>query len=237
MHRPLKINPEFQNLIAPLTHDEFQQLEQNIISNGGCRDTIKVWRNYIIDGHNRYAICQKHNLPYYVQDLPLSSKTAAKIWIADNQLGRRNLSKAMRIELACLKLGMNQSRKTIAKAAGVSEQSVSKYMKIVGEGSAELINRVRNGELKINTAHKNLLMSGRTTSIIYDDNDPLYKNTPMCHENVLYSAADIVKLYVSLNKALPQTQATGDSNCKITKRLKAQLIKATELVEKVNVAT
>jgi len=199
MYKKLKINPDFQNLIPPLPEDEFNQLEQNILSAGKCRDTIKVWKNYIIDGHNRYEICQKHGIPYDVEDLRFSSKDDAKLWIAENQLGRRNLTKAMRIELALLKTKLlpktSNTRKTIAEIAGVGDRTVYKYMKITGSGSEELIRRVRNGEINISSAHKTLGMNTRKVEVLYDANDLRFKNTPMCHHNVIWNLNEIDRMY------------------------------------------
>jgi len=233
MYRKLKINPDFQNLIAPLSDEEFKQLEENILAHGRCRDAIKVWRNFIIDGHNRYAICQKHKTPYDVQEIRLSSKEDAKLWIADNQLGRRNISKAIRIELACLKTRLlrekakenNESfttRQSIAKIAGVSEQTVHKYMKIAGSGAPELIERVKKGELKISTAHKDLQMQTRKSEVIYDDSDPQFRNSPMCKGNVFLAVGRIDEVYGWLNEPVLQI-CGGDGVGRVLARLKGQL--------------
>ena len=48
----LKIDPDFQSLIPPLSQEAYEELELNIVCNG-CREPIKVWGDYIIDGHNR----------------------------------------------------------------------------------------------------------------------------------------------------------------------------------------
>ena len=56
----LKIDPEFQNQIPPLTDDEFKQLEENILKEGKLLSPLIVWGNTLVDGHNRYAILQKH---------------------------------------------------------------------------------------------------------------------------------------------------------------------------------
>ena len=56
----LKIDPEFQSQIPPLTDDEFKQLEENILKEGKLRSPLIVWNNTLVDGHNRYAILQKH---------------------------------------------------------------------------------------------------------------------------------------------------------------------------------
>lgn len=56
---------EFKNLILPLTDEEFYQfyqLEENILRDG-IREPLIIGDNILIDGHNRYKIAQKHNLP------------------------------------------------------------------------------------------------------------------------------------------------------------------------------
>ena len=59
----LKIDAEFKQLIPPLTQDERQGLEQSLKAEG-CRDALVVWGDILIDGHNRYEICQKYSIPF-----------------------------------------------------------------------------------------------------------------------------------------------------------------------------
>jgi transcriptional regulator with XRE-family HTH domain len=169
--KKLKINKDFANLIPPLSKEEFAQLEQNILQNR-CQNAIKTWRGFIVDGHNRYEICTRHNIPFPAQALRFSSEEEAKIWIAENQLGRRNLTDALRIEIAAKKLAFSNStnkRKAIAQSAGVSEQTVQRYMKILSSGTAELLQKVRNGETKIGTAFNSLpgKMQTKTTRNLF----------------------------------------------------------------------
>ena len=56
----LKVDPEFQGKIPPLTFEELEQLEKNIVNDGKVINPIIVWNGLIVDGHNRYAILQKH---------------------------------------------------------------------------------------------------------------------------------------------------------------------------------
>ena len=89
----LKIDPEFQGKIPPLTCEELEQLEKNIVNDGKVINPIIVWNNLIVDGHNRYAILQKHpDIPYTVHEKEFADRFDAIIWICKNQLGRRNLS-------------------------------------------------------------------------------------------------------------------------------------------------
>lgn len=102
----IQILPELAAYIPPLLPDEFRQLEENIRQNG-CREALLVWETsgnnvpdlettatvYILmDGHNRYAICQKHHLDFKVHLLNFPSIEQVKFFMIDNQLGRRNLA-------------------------------------------------------------------------------------------------------------------------------------------------
>lgn len=87
----LKIDPQYEKLIPPLSAEEFKYLEENI-KRDGCREPLCTWGKTIIDGHNRYKICTSNNIPFHVQEIEFSSKEDAIDWICTNQLGRRNIS-------------------------------------------------------------------------------------------------------------------------------------------------
>jgi len=167
----LIINPYFRDLIPPLAADEYAQLEENILAQG-CRDAIKHWKGFIVDGHNRYEICRKHNLRYSVKKLGFSTKEDAIIWIVDNQLGRRNITDATKIRLALEKASLLKKRarqnrgkagcervhvhKTAAKDAGVGLNTLYKYIKIQEIGTPKLLQQLEAGEIKIGKAYKDL---------------------------------------------------------------------------------
>ena len=89
----MKIDPEFETRIPPLTEDEFRNLEENILAAGEIYSPIIVWNGTIVDGHNRYRILKKHpELKYSVKEISFSDRGEALSWICENQLGRRNLS-------------------------------------------------------------------------------------------------------------------------------------------------
>lgn len=91
----IKIDAEFAALIPPLSAEERQQLEENILEHGGARDPLVVWASKgtltLLDGHNRYEICTRLGLPFDVHELRFKSRDEAEDWIDKNQLGRRNL--------------------------------------------------------------------------------------------------------------------------------------------------
>jgi len=93
MNSPLIIDPEFESKIPPLTDDEFQQLEENILADSGVINPLIIWNGILIDGHNRYRIIQKHpDLVYHTYTMTFIDRYEAIAWICKNQLGRRNLT-------------------------------------------------------------------------------------------------------------------------------------------------
>lgn len=90
MNKPI-IDPEFHALIPPLSEDERIQLEANIKAEG-CRDALIAWNGILLDGHNRFEICERLKLPYKMTTIELPNREAAADWIDRNQLGRRNLA-------------------------------------------------------------------------------------------------------------------------------------------------
>ena len=118
------IDPEFQGLIPPLSQEELEQFEQNILERRKCYDPIILWEGTIIDGHNRYEICLRHGIEFQVEDIQLPSREAVKVWILENQLHRRNLPDAMRIEMALMKAGMlREKAKANQSQAGGDKKS------------------------------------------------------------------------------------------------------------------
>lgn len=87
----MKLDSEFRQLIPPLANEEYQQLEQNIIDEG-CRDALVTWNDILLDGHNRYEICTKNDIPFKTTSIELENRNTAKMWIIKNQFGRRNIS-------------------------------------------------------------------------------------------------------------------------------------------------
>lgn len=93
--RILKIDPQFKNLIRPLHKKEYMRLEANLLADG-CRDPLIVWNGFLVDGHNRYEICTRHQIPFAIIEMDFACREEAVAWICANQLGRRNISEETR---------------------------------------------------------------------------------------------------------------------------------------------
>ena len=78
------IDSEFQSQIPALTDEEFQQLEENILSEGEVLSPLIVWGNILVDGHNRYKILQQHpEIPYTTRSISCTCETREDVlaWI------------------------------------------------------------------------------------------------------------------------------------------------------------
>lgn len=184
----IKIDPEFRALIPPLTDEERRQLEENILADG-CRDPLVTWCGLLIDGHNRYEICEANGKDYDVTDLVLANRNEAKAWIIRNQFGRRNLTPYQRAELAmalepliAAKAKEQQIRKPVsqksveqkpidtqkelARVAGVSHDTIHKA-KVISEKAPEPVKeQLRRGEVSINKAYSDVVREGKRTETV-----------------------------------------------------------------------
>ena len=93
----LRIDPEFAEKIHPLSPEELEQLEANILAEGVVINPLIVWNGVIVDGHNRYRILQKHpEITFHVYEKEFLDRYEVIALICKNQLGRRNLTPEQR---------------------------------------------------------------------------------------------------------------------------------------------
>jgi len=178
MNVEILINPKFSNLIPALTSEEYNTLETSII-NDGCRDAIVLWNSTIVDGHNRYEICTKHNIEFKTINKDFQNEEQARKWIILNQLGRRNINNYQRSLLALelenifkaeaigrmrkgksldptQKSAGGETRDKIAEIANVSHDTIDKVKKIESKASDETKKQLLSGEISIKQAYKDI---------------------------------------------------------------------------------
>lgn len=172
------IDKEFQSLIPPLTVEEYEGLEKSILAEG-CRDALVLWGDILVDGHNRYEICTAHDVPFQTVQKDFADRNDALRWIILNQFGRRNLPAYERARLALrlkpviaekakaqqVRTDENRvcqisdkqaidTKRELAKAAGVSHDTIAKVEKIERQAAPEVKEQLRKGELSINQAYQ-----------------------------------------------------------------------------------
>ncbi|PIT82376.1 plasmid replication/partition related protein [Limnohabitans sp. 15K] len=113
----ITVNEELKAYIDPLTPNEHAALERSILTEG-CRDALVLWGDLLVDGHNRYGICQKHGLPFQtVQNTRFQSIEDVHLWMIDQHLGRRSVSDFQRGVLALRKREILAERRAQAVSA------------------------------------------------------------------------------------------------------------------------
>ena len=179
----LTVDPEFRDLIPPLNEEELKLLEESLVADG-CESPIIVWNGAIIDGHNRYAICRKHDIPFSIQEKHFDTRDEVMLWMLRNQLGRRNLNNYQRVELVLkfeplvknaaeqrmmagkaanpvptLAQGQTKGRTRdhLSEAAGVSHGTFAKAKKLVQSADEETKRELRAGKVTVNRAYTELL--------------------------------------------------------------------------------
>lgn len=116
----IRVDEGLRAYIDPLTEDEHAALERSLLAEG-CRDALVLWGDLLIDGHNRYAICVKHNIPFQtIQHPHFKSMDDVHLWMIENHLGRRSVSDFQRGVLALRKKEILLAR-TGPEAAGAPE--------------------------------------------------------------------------------------------------------------------
>ena len=173
------IREELRDLIPQLKPEELEQLEENILQEG-IRDPLIIWpvgdQFVLIDGHNRFSICQKHKLEFPFKKVDFKDEQEAKEWMVKNQLGRRNLSQEQQSYLRGLRYNQEKSQgkrsdltsgqndqKLVSESTAVSlanEYNVSpktivrdaefaKGIEVIGKKDPELKKKILRGESPI----------------------------------------------------------------------------------------
>ena len=126
------IDEEFKGLLPALDKETFRLLEENVIQNG-CRDSLVLWGDTLIDGHNRYEICTKHEIPFNTINRDFDSREEALIWIITTQVSRRNLTP---LQLSNFRgLHYKADRKIVTNADGKNQYSEG--MEVAGQNGTQ----------------------------------------------------------------------------------------------------
>ena len=174
----ITINDELRSFVDPLSPIEQAALERSLLAEG-CRDALVLWRDTLIDGHNRYELCQKHGIPFRtVHNNTFESIEDVMLWMIDNHLARRSVSDFQRGVLALKKKEIVSARvaerpadeaadadaapdassppwntrEDVARAARVSSNTISQIERIQKAATPELREAVRTGTISINAA-------------------------------------------------------------------------------------
>lgn len=121
-------------LIPGLDAEQSRVLEQSLVEEGRAYNSLWLWGNVLVDGHHRYEICQRRNLPYSTVQVYESAKTIEDVEyrMKRDAIGQRNMLPAIqsrfRAEMVSYHVqagkGKQEAVETVAKEASVSPRQV-----------------------------------------------------------------------------------------------------------------
>ncbi len=169
---------KYEKLLRPLDAEEYKRLETSI-KEEGLRDALVVWeeQDILLDGHNRYKICNEWGETLKFEYVSLGSEAEARKWIINNQLGRRNLTptelsyfrglryKEERASPYRPEQGMEKGAKTaslLSQEFGVSERTIhndANFAEAVDEGTEKFGEEFRHKALKGEISKKDVIES------------------------------------------------------------------------------
>ena len=95
----IKINPEYYKLVNPLSSLEYQSLKTSIEEKGMYLPIIINQDNVLLDGHNRYQICQELGIEPRFETKIFEDELEEKEFVIEINLKRRQLNNFQKIEL------------------------------------------------------------------------------------------------------------------------------------------
>ena len=179
----LKIEPKLRDVLIPLSKEKYEALEDDILQNG-CIQPIVVWNGTIVDGHNRYEICQKHGIEFKTVEHQFGSITEARIWIFTSESNKRDVNMFQRCEMAMqfkdevqneamirklrgvksdlpLPVGEgvhdSETPAILGKLAGVGRETMRMAMKLHDDADVSLLDELRSARIDIKPAYKRLI--------------------------------------------------------------------------------
>lgn len=150
-----------------------------------CDDFYGDEEYILVDGHNRYEICSRLGIDFEIKHIEFKDRNEAKVWMIDNQDGRRNITDGWRFDLKQTKKQIlkdmgkakydetvgrptkekslskvdndkHDTRKEIAKELGWSTGKVAMADKVWKDAEPETKEQVKSGEVSINQAYQEL---------------------------------------------------------------------------------
>lgn len=161
---------DYAQLFPLIIGDDYQALVQDIETNGQ-RAPIVLYEGKILDGRNRYRVCKELTLEpltevytgddalAYVLSLNLYRRqlTVAQRALIAADLSSLRSTSASTSENAAAGHEIDAARMAIEEAAkvlGISPRSVSSACKVVRDGTSELVNAVKSGQVSVSAAEQ-----------------------------------------------------------------------------------
>lgn len=169
----LKVNPEYEAMMPPLSESEYQALRESISENGLYHPVIVNEDGIVLDGHHRLKACKELGIEpeYKIRKFGDQDR-----FIVESNLTRRHLNGFQKIEMLQPLLDKEKRKAEERQIEGGNQLPLSKYLlrgqvrdiagtkigvsgvtfdkgtKLIQEASEELKQKLRDGEISISRA-------------------------------------------------------------------------------------
>jgi len=170
----IKINEEYKKLLPSLPREEYYALKESVRQDGLHFPIIINEESVILDGHNRFEICNELGMEPKFEERNFENPLLEKRFVIESNLKRRHLTTFQKVEMALPLLEIEKelakermlngtlasngtrgkATENVAKTVGVSTRTLERAKKIIEKGSEELKERVRRGKTSITYAYK-----------------------------------------------------------------------------------
>ncbi len=164
----LTINPEYEALVPNISDDEYNALYKSIHESGLWIPIIVNPEGVILDGHNRYKICNKLGITIKHVERVFENKLLEKKFVLETNLKRRHLNDFQKSELGMQLQTINEeiakekmvkggktkapsneepfhSDKKTAEEIGVSRGTFERAKKVIKKAPEEVKQKLREG--------------------------------------------------------------------------------------------
>jgi len=180
----LNINPEYQKLLPRISQEEWDTLKSSIKTDGLLYPIVVNQENIILDGHNRFLICNELGVPFQTVVREFIDKLEEKRFVIEVNLKRRHLNDFQKAELGMVlleveaelarqrKIGtlmegeklplapidaIGKAAEVVAKKIGLSGRTFERAKKIIEIAPEQIKKKVREGKQSISSAYSQIV--------------------------------------------------------------------------------
>lgn len=186
----LTVNPDYAELVFPLTELEYTDLKNSILQKGQLVPIIVNQSNTILDGHHRFRICQELSIEPKIVIREDEDPLQEQLFVIDCNLKRRHLNLYQKTTLALKakpilqkiaiknqkagvplteiseRLGRQGVNEAVGKRAKAGHDTVRKVEIINQEASEKTKGELESGKKSINEVYKAIVIKRKRQKII-----------------------------------------------------------------------
>ncbi len=192
----LKIDPEFKSVIPLQMSEDHRLLEESILKNGFDDSfPIIIWNDTVIDGHNRYEICKKHNISFTIKEKKFSNRNEAILYIINIHF-RRHMTRDQLKYMIGQRYNKEKEICGLSKEKNIDNNKQDKTLREVQDNNRIIKSIAKDAKVGKNTV--------KNSEEFYNDINNISKNTGVSIQNLLSEIKCTQKDYKNLSELSPE---------------------------------